>query len=448
MRVLGMGEYVALGDMYLRLQRDGHEVRVFASDASARGDIMRGMLTFTDDWRAELPWVKAAGEEGLIVFETAGDGALQHELRREGCRVVGGSPLGTRLELDRAYGQRVMRELMDVRAAAVHRFNGGDAFADAARFLREHGGRWVLKMNGDGWASFRNYVGELDDGRDVAALLELQRRRWTYDEAPDFVLMEHVSGVEVGVGAYFDGERFLEPACLDWEHKRFFNDDLGELTGEMGTLVTYRGAERLFAATLGRVAPLLRDDGYVGYVNLNTIVNDAGVWPLEFTCRFGYPGFAILDALHTAGDGWAEILQAMASGRGDGTFRTAPGYAVGVVLTVPPFPYALGYDTLGKGAPITFRAGMTPAERDRLHYGEVTLEPAAQGASGDAQLVTGGSVGYVMVATGTGATATAAQREAYELAAKVVIPSTRYRTDIGTRFIERDEAELRRLGWL
>src|SRR5512133_1663748 len=330
MRVLGMGEYVALGDMYLRLARDGHDVRVHASDRDARESIMRGMLTFTDDWRAELPWVKAAGDEGLIVFETAGDGALQHELRRDGHRVVGGSPLGTRLELDRAYGQRVMRELMDVRAAAVHRFAGRDAFADGVRFLREHGGRWVFKMNGEGYASSRNYVGELDDGRDVAALLELQGRRWTYDEAPDFVLMEHVSGVEVGVGAYFDGERFLEPACLDWEHKRFFPGDLGELTGEMGTLVTYRGAERLFAATLGRIAPLLRDDGYVGWINLNTIVNDAGVWPLEFTCRFGYPGFAILDALHTAGDGWAEILQAMASrrGAGGGTFRTAPGYAV------------------------------------------------------------------------------------------------------------------------
>ena len=73
MRILGVGEHAALGDMYLRLERAGHEVRVHASDDAARGDgapgrVMGGMLRFAGDWRAVLHWVRAAGAEGAIVF--------------------------------------------------------------------------------------------------------------------------------------------------------------------------------------------------------------------------------------------------------------------------------------------------------------------------------------------------------------------------------------------
>lgn len=432
MRFLGVGDHVSLGDLYLRLQQDGHEVRVFAADAEQR-DIMRGMVTHVSDWRAELPWVRAAGSDGIILFETAEQGAVQDELRAAGYQVVGNSAFGTRLEEDRLFGQRTLAEC-GLQTAAMHRFT---SFEAGAEFVRREPGRYVLKMNGGGFASFRNYVGEMEDGTDVIAMLHVQRRRWPYDHAPDFVLMEHVRGVEVGVGAYFNGEAFLVPACLDWEHKRFFNGDMGELTGEMGTLVTYHGAERFMRATLGLLAPRLAGSGYVGYINLNTIVNERGVWPLELTTRFGYPGYAILSELQETG--WAELFRAMVTRSGT-RFATRAGYAVGVVLTVPPFPYSADYGRLSRGAPIVCDGAMLPHERARLHYAEVALEGG--------QLVTSGSVGYVMVATGTGATVPEAQRAAYALARRVHVPNLRYRTDIGDRFVREDEATLRHLGWL
>jgi phosphoribosylamine--glycine ligase len=431
MRVLGVGHYNDLGALYLSLTARGHDVRVYVDDAESN-DVLAGMLSRSASWKRDLGWLKE-DPCGLVVFEGVGWGDAQDALRGEGFRVVGGSALGDRLELDRAFGQSVLREA-GLRTARVEDFEGFDS---GITFLTQFPGRYVLKFDGEGFASTRNYVGALDDGSDLLAVLRLQRARWKHAEAPRYILMEHLKGVEVGVGAFFNGSLFLGPPNLDWEHKRFFPGDVGELTGEMGTLVTYEGAEKLFDATLRHLEPLLRGSGYVGYVNLNLIVNADGAWPLELTCRFGYPGFAILSALHA--EPWDTILTRLCD-RSSATIATYPGFAVGVVLTVPPFPYPDGYERLGKGSPICFRAGLSEEDRASLHYGEVRLEAG--------QLVTAGQLGYVMVVTGRGETVADARAAAYARVEKVVVPNVRYRNDIGAAFEHRDRAELVRLGWL
>jgi phosphoribosylamine--glycine ligase len=424
-RVLGVGHNVALGDLYLRLIASGCEVRVHADDGE---DILLGDVPRCADWRDELGWV---GKDGVIVFESTGFGAQQDELRAQGYRVFGSSSFGDRLELERDFGQQVAR-LCGMQTAQTVDFDG---FEDALAFVRDNPARYVLKFHGDKLAKTRNYVAALDNGADMIAMLQHQQATFPSDEPALFVLMRHLRGVEVGVGGFFDGRRFLMPTNLDYEHKRFFPGDLGELTGEMGTLVSYRRSERLFAATLGRVAPLLAEAGHVGYINLNLIVNDEGAFPLEFTTRLGVPGYAILEALHV--DPWDAVLQRVLDRRA--SFATRDGYAVGVVLTVPPFPYPDGYERLGKNTPIYFD-DIAARERTHLHYAEVRRQGE--------QLLTAGQIGYVMVVTGTGASVREARRASYALVDKVVIPNLRYRRDIGLAYEQRDHDELVRLGWL
>jgi phosphoribosylamine--glycine ligase len=354
-------------------------------------------------------------------------------LRRDGYQVIGGSSFGDRLEDDRAFGQETLRAL-GLSIAPSHHFTD---FTTAIEFVRASQRRYVFKSNGADSLRTRNYVGEMEDGTDMIALLSLQRAQWVGYAKPDFVLMEHLTGVEVGVGAYFNGETFLKPVCLDWEHKHFFPGELGELTGEMGTIVTYRGAERIFDATLGLMAAQLRDSGYCGYINLNLIANAQGLWPLEFTSRFGYPGFAICEALHN--ETWDAIFRKMLNGS-DLEIDTRAGFAAGVVLTVPPFPYPYGYEELSKGAPISFRHTMTDDDHAALHLAEVALV--------NSQLVTSGMTGYVGVATGAGNTVEEARDKAYSIAGKIVVPNLRYRTDIGECVIKHDLAQLKTLGYL
>ena len=360
------------------------------------------------------------------MFENVGGGRgeLQDGLRADGFNVIGSSAYGARLENDRAYAQRILADL-GLSTAPVFEFA---ETKEALQFLDRRPGRYVVKSNGPDAATF---VGRLPDGADVRALLVSDRNLTT----SSFILMEFVEGIEMGVGAYFNGAEFLRPACLDWEHKRFFPDDLGELTGEMGTVVTYCGTDNFFDRTLAKMGPLLKQNGYCGYINLNTIVNEKGIWPLEFTCRFGYPGYAILDPLQRTP--WADLFRSMLD-RSAAHFEVEPGFCVGIVITTPPFPYSREHVAEPKGLPIMFKGGLSAAERANLHYGEVGLIEDV--------LVTSGASGYTLVVTGRGDTIAAARDAANALADRVVVSNARYRRDIGKKLIEGDFAKVRAWG--
>jgi len=429
MRFLGVTETCDLAALYLRLQDEGHQVRVAISEPGARSTLA-GMVEQVSDWRAELEWVREAEGEGVILFEAVseGFGALQDKLRADGFQVIGGSALGDRLENDRAYAQALLAE-HGFPAGHVHEFT--DA-READTFVQHHPGRYVLKFSGPDFASSDNYVGRLEDGGDVRAILRHRARA-----AARFILMDFIDGVEMGVGAYFDGERFLRPACLDWEHKRFFAGDMGELTGEMGTVATFQDSDAFFGRTLGLLEPLFRGHGHVGYINLNTIVNADGIWPLEFTCRFGYPGFAVLSPLQATS--WSTLFKIML-GRSHAQFEALPGFSTGIVLTTPPFPYTRKDVDEPIGLPIIIDGALSSEDRRNIHYGEIGSEGG--------ELVTSGLYGWTMVATGCGSSITEARDQAYARAKRVYIPNQRYRLDIGERLIRSDWAQLKSWGYL
>jgi phosphoribosylamine--glycine ligase len=434
MRFLGIGDTCDLGALYMRLLADGHEVKVSVANPLAQGT-MAGLVEHTTSWENELDWVKAAGEAGIILFENVAQarGALQDRLRKDGFNVVGGSAYGDRLENDRAFAQRVLADI-GLQTADVLEFND---VGSASKFIDGHPARYVLKFNGPNFNSYDNYVGRLSDGADVLALLRTKFFFEEQSEALSFVLMAHVDGVEMGVGAYFNGENFIGEACLDWEHKRFFPGNLGELTGEMGTIATFDRSRNFFERTLKRMRPMLAAGGYCGYINLNTIVNERGIWPLEFTCRFGYPGFAVLGPLQQTR--WGELFGAMISRKGKAIML--PGFCAAIVLTTPPFPY--DRETVEEatvGLPVMFDRGLNQQDRDRLYYGEVGVM--------NGQLVTSGMYGWTMVATAVADGIDEARCKAGELADKVVVPNVRYRRDIGFNLIERDFAFVEKLGLL
>ena len=187
MRILAVGLRIYLGDLYLSLIREGHEVRVFASDTPDQ-HAFGGIIVPVDDWTTHLPWV---GCGGLVLFEGLGQGAVQDALRKQGYRVVGGSAFGDRLEADRPFGQSILAEA-GLQIAQNHAFSSP---TDALTWLEQNPGVYVLKYDDNAHATF---IGTHPKGADLAFTL----RR--YSKAGQVLLMERLLGVEVGIGGYFD----------------------------------------------------------------------------------------------------------------------------------------------------------------------------------------------------------------------------------------------------
>lgn len=74
MKFLGVGETNDLGAMYLALMAEGHEVRVVITDP-AGADTLAGLVPRGEGRDRDLAWIRAAGRDGVVLFETASQGA-------------------------------------------------------------------------------------------------------------------------------------------------------------------------------------------------------------------------------------------------------------------------------------------------------------------------------------------------------------------------------------
>ena len=435
MNILFISRDFSGASLCVRLQREGNTVRAFVADPLCQ-QILDGFIEKVFSLDDGIAWV---GRDGLIVVDDVGFGELQDRLRADGYAVVGGSAGGDLLENDRLLCQKVLAD-HGVRTVPIHYFDHRD---DAINFVKQHPGRWVLKQNGQSDKTFC-YVGKLADGSDVLDLLEYYGRK-TPNDTCHFILQQHIDGVEIGVGRYFNGQDWLGPVELNVEHKNLFPGGIGPKTYEMGTLMWYDPNEdnRLFREVLAPLAPYLRKINFRGDFEINCIVNEQGAFPLESTSRFGYPAVQLQSEFHCSP--WGEFLSAVARGE-EFCLECKQGYGIVVLIALPPFPFYQCVEMerpLPKGLQIHFRKTPNAEELRHYHSEEVTVELHAQEV-----WRTCSDTGYVMHVSALGATVKEARELAYQRIGNIVIPKMFYRSDIGVRFLERDRELLERWGYL
>jgi phosphoribosylamine--glycine ligase len=421
--ILVVSRVGCVGDLCRQLLTEGNRVRYFI-ESRADKDVSDGFVEKVEDWKAHRAWAD------LVIFDDSDFGKDAEALRRDGKAVVGGTPYSDRLEDDRDFGQEELRSA-GLTVLPSWTFSG---FEEAIQFVKAHPDRYVVKPSGSAQdEKVLSYVGQEDDGHDITAILERYKRGWS-KQIKQFQIQKFASGVEVAVGGFFNGKEFLLPVCVNFEHKKMFNGDIGPATGEMGTSMFWVGDGPLYRETLAKMAARLAPAGYVGYFDINCIATPRAIYPLECTPRFGYPTLCI--QMEGVLSKWGDFFHALAQGQSP-ALRTKKGFQVGVVIAVPPFPFddAGAFKKYSEGAVVVFKKPMT----EGLWPGDIKLV--------DGDWVLTGETGYALVCTGSGATMEDAMREAYSRVRNVVIPNMFYRTDIGERW-RRDGDLLRTWGYL
>ncbi|MBI1975339.1 MAG: phosphoribosylamine--glycine ligase [Parcubacteria group bacterium] len=321
------------------------------------------------------------------------------------------------MEIDREFGQTELKKAGVNVLPSWHFPNYDEAIA----FIKQRPDRYVFKPSGNTPSGGKGllFLGQEEDGRDLIALLEQNKSLWQ-KKAPQFLLQKFVSGVEVAVGAFFNGKEFIYPVNVNFEHKRIFPGDIGPFAGEMGTLMYWSEPNYLFQATLGKMLPDLQASGYVGYVDINCIVNGRGIYPLEFTSRFGYPTIQIqLEGIQAPTGEWLYRLA-----RGDSfELKTKRGFQIGVRVLVPSYLVSnKDVETVGMyhDLAIMFK---DPHNREGIHIEDIKNDNGIWRIAGVS--------GCLLVVTASGTTVEETRRIAYSRLQNIMVPNMFYRTDIG-----------------
>jgi len=406
-------------DWALRCVADGHKVKWFRKNDERTWNIGRGMVDIVDDWRDWARWADLIflPDNTLYLYE------VDNWRRTFGTPVIGPTLASAALELDRDAGMKLLKR----HGVAVPPFRTFTRYDDAIAFVKREGRRFVSKPCGDEPDKSLSYVSK--SAADMVYMLERWKKAQRHKGA--FIMQEFVGGTEMAVGGWFGPGGFQDGWCENWEFKKLMPGDLGVATGEQGTVLRQVDSSLLADKVLAPLEEGLHRLGHTGYVDVNCIIDDEGTpWPLEWTMRPGWPLFNIQQAL-IEGD-HAEWLGALADGSASKPWlKNKP--AVGVVLSIPDYPYSKFTRKSVTGIPIY---GLTSRNLPHIHPCEIMLGEAPMDVDGKVVhgpcWVTAGD--YVLVASGVGDSVTSARNKVYRTLKQIEIPnSPMYRTDIGNR---------------
>ena len=341
------------------------------------------------------------------------------QLTALGIPVFGPSLAAAQIEASKGFALNLMRDA----GVPCPDFASFPDEASANTYIKDHPGPLVVKA--DGLAAGKGVI-MCDDSEQARAAVNLCMSARAFGEAGDTVVLEeYLSGPEVSVFAFCDGEH-LSPLVAACDYKRLEDGNRGPNTGGMGSFAqpgfwTDELAAQVEQTIMKPVVRAMAERGspYQGVLYAGLMLTEAGPKVLEFNCRLGDPETQVIMPLLASDP--LELMLACAEGNLDKvSVRWATKNYVGIAMVSGGYPgkYETGFEITGLDVE-------GPEDTMIFHAG---TKLGADGPSGP-PLTAGGRV---LTVVGGGDTLESARERAYSRLEQISFKGARWRRDISS----------------
>jgi phosphoribosylamine--glycine ligase len=409
-----------------KLAQSPRVTEVFVAPGNA-GTALEDNVTNVDLSVSDLDGLVAFAESNAIDYTVVGPEAplvngVVDRFEAKGLRCFGPRADCAQLEGSKAFTKEFLKR-HNIPTATYGTFTDVD---QALAYLDEVGAPIVIKA--DGLAAGKGVILAETLDKAKSAVKDMLQGNQFGDAGSRVVIEEFLTGEEASFIVMVDGTDVL-PLASSQDHKAAYDGDTGPNTGGMGAyspapVVDQMCHSRIMSEVIQPTVHGLTADGlrYRGFLYAGIMVTADGTPKvLEYNCRFGDPETQpillrlksdLLDLIQAACHGSLEDQIALWDSRA----------ALGVVMAAQGYPG--DYLT---GAAISL--GQDIEDSIVFHAGTAM--------NGDQPVTSGGRV---LCVTALGSGVTEAQAKAYERLKTVQFEGAEYRTDIGYRAVERENA--------
>lgn len=401
-----------------RIQDEGNEVALYIDDKVYKN-------TFDGILHKVTTPEEFIDKNTTIIFDLSGFGEKADEYRKQGYNVYGASGFADKLEKDRNFGFSIM-EQSGIKIPSFKEFTD---YKSGIEYAESCGKRLVFKPNGTMPCKL-TYVS--DSPEQLVEYLKFIEKRFAKN-IDSYILQEFIEGIVVSSEMFVSCGELLLPFNHTVEVKKSMNDDLGPSTGCSGN-ITWNGMTKIHEQGVFKANKVLKDEEYTGQIDLNAVVNEDGIYGLEWTPRFGYDATPTYMTLLDMEMG--EFFYKAARGENIPVVSKTSDYAGSIRLSIPPYPMEVkrGLDT----EKVSPNEGI-PIQGWEKHQGEIYFYEVMLS---DGVLVHSGGTGVIGIAIGVNEDCDKCLDRPYEILKGIKVPDKQYRTDLVKTLTEMvDEVE-------